>query len=143
MLPILLPLTVENPGMLILGIIICSVLALCIAFLIWLDHNSVTYLDEKCHEQYFPNFPEYVYKALMQRDEWTFLSRPRLFKWLDKYGEVWIDEKHVMRKLSDGLYGDNSGNSWEVRETPRYGYWAVQRRSGTSSNKKGPYNPYV
>ena len=142
MLPILLPLTVQNPGLTILVIIICLVFAVCIAFLGFLDYSSVTYFDEKGHEQHFPNFPEYVYKALMQRDEWTFVSRPRLFKWLDKYGEIRIDEAHVMRKLSDSLYGDDSGNSWIAYKILGC-CWVVRRYSGTSSNKKEPYDPCV
>jgi hypothetical protein len=135
MLPILLPLTVQNPVLTILWIIICLALVLFVAFLGWVDYSSVAYFDEKGHEQHLPNLPEYVYKAIMRVDEWNFFTRPTLFKWLDKHGEVRIDEGHVMRKLSDGLYGDDSGNSWTVYKIPTC-CWVVRRCSGTSSNKK-------
>ena len=93
-----------------------TIIVILFVIICMLEHHirtHATYIDDNGTEHHPLDTPIDVYNTLMKRDQYRFLRLPKLFKHLNKYGELKVGE-HIMKKVGDNEYEDEVENSWNI-----------------------------
>ena len=119
----------QNLGLMIIIIVVFAALVIIIWYLDTHSNNPVFCIDEKDeHEYAISNSAESIYNVLMNREQVTFVNRPRFFSYLDKNMEFHIGS-HVIKMISRNEYEDELGNHWSLHKDYYSKWWVAQHKN--------------
>jgi hypothetical protein len=131
----------QDLGLMIIIIVVFAALVIIIWYLDTHSNNPVFCIDEKDeHEYAISNSAESIYNVLMNREQVTFVNRPRFFSYLVKNMEFHIGS-HVIKMVSRNEYEDELGNHWSLHKDYYSKWWVAQHKKNKQKNEDA--NPYL